>query len=65
MLWSGPAKRAIAKELPESAAAAALELILVYRCGNTADLPPTGLKVVDTLASMGSDPGHWGSQGGS
>lgn len=26
--WSGPAKRAIAKELPESAAAAALELIM-------------------------------------
>ncbi|MGH3796115.1 MAG: type II toxin-antitoxin system RelE family toxin [Pseudonocardiaceae bacterium] len=28
VLWSGPAKRAIGKELPEAVAAAALELIL-------------------------------------
>jgi mRNA interferase RelE/StbE len=28
LLWSGPAKRAIDKELPETVAAAALELIL-------------------------------------
>lgn len=28
LLWSGPAKRAIGKELPEAVAAAALELIL-------------------------------------
>lgn len=28
VLWSGPARRAIAKELPEAVAAAALELIL-------------------------------------
>lgn len=28
VVWSGPAKRAIGKELPESVAAAALELIL-------------------------------------
>lgn len=28
LVWSGPAKRAISKELPEAVAAAALELIL-------------------------------------
>ncbi|MGH3924520.1 MAG: type II toxin-antitoxin system RelE family toxin [Pseudonocardiaceae bacterium] len=28
LLWSGPAKRAIGKELPQAVAAAALELIL-------------------------------------
>lgn len=28
VVWSGPARRAIAKELPENVAAAALELIL-------------------------------------
>ncbi|MGH3548992.1 MAG: type II toxin-antitoxin system RelE family toxin [Pseudonocardiaceae bacterium] len=28
VLWSGPAKRAIGKELPEAVAAAALELII-------------------------------------
>jgi mRNA interferase RelE/StbE len=28
LLWSGPARRAIGKELPEAVAAAALELIL-------------------------------------
>lgn len=36
VVWAGPAKRAIAKELPEAAAAAAMELIRVlYRIDDT------------------------------
>jgi len=49
LLWSGPAKRAISKELPEAVAAAALELILgalrndPHRVGKPLHAPMEGI----------------------